>query len=49
MDNPWMEIELDDYEKHMSHETVFQLQEMDQIMKSQFYTYPVESVQIRCV
>ncbi|MFY9440400.1 MAG: methyltransferase domain-containing protein [Caldicoprobacterales bacterium] len=46
MDNPWMEIELDDYEKHMSHETVFQLQEMDQIMKSQFYTYPVESVQI---
>lgn len=46
MDNPWMEIELDDYEKHMSLDTVFQLQTMNQIMKKQFYTYPAESVLI---
>jgi hypothetical protein len=46
MDNPWLEIELDDYEKHMSLNTVFQLQTLNQIMKKQFFTYPVESVQI---
>jgi len=46
MENPWMEIELENYEKHMSFDTVFQLQAMNQIMEKQFYTYPVESVMI---
>lgn len=46
MVNPWMEIELADYEKHMSNETVYQLQSMNQIMKNQLYTYPADSVMI---
>lgn len=46
MSNPWTEIDLDDYEKHMSLDSVFQLQAMNRIMKEQFYAYPVGSVQI---
>lgn len=46
MSNPWEEIELSDYENHMSLESVFQLQAMNQMMKEQFYTYPVKSVMI---
>lgn len=46
MKNPWIDIELDDYEKHMSLKNVFQLQTMNKIMKSQFYSYPVQSVMI---
>lgn len=46
MRNPWEEIDLNDYENHMSLANVFQLQTMNQMMKEQFYTYPVKSVMI---
>lgn len=36
MANPWEEIKLDDYENHMSLDSVKQLQTMNMIMKSQF-------------
>lgn len=40
--NPWTEIELDDYENHMSLDTVFQLQTLNQVMREQFHTYPMQ-------
>lgn len=43
MPNPWEEISLDDYEKHMSLDSVKQLQTMNSIMKEQFSAYPVET------
>lgn len=46
MDNPWKEIDLDDYESHMSLESVYQLQAMNRIMKEQFSVYESESVMI---
>lgn len=46
MSNPWEEIDLKAYEKHMSLENVFQLQALNQIMKDQFYSYPVQSIMI---
>lgn len=46
MANPWEEIDLTDYENHMSLDNVFQLQAMNEMMKAQFYTYPVRSVMI---
>jgi SAM-dependent methyltransferase len=46
MNNPWESIDLDDYEKHMSLCSVFQLQTMNQIMKEQFYTHPVKSIMV---
>lgn len=46
MSNPWEEIELSDYENHMSLESVFQLQTMNQMMKEQFCAYPARSVMI---
>ena len=46
MSNPWNDIELNDYEKHMSLESVYQLQAMNQMMKDQFYDYPIKSVMI---
>lgn len=44
MSNPWEEIDLNAYEAHMSLDSVFQLQTMNQMMKEQFYAYPVKSV-----
>lgn len=44
MNNPWKEIDLNDYENHMSLENVYQLQAMNQIMKEQFYEYNIESM-----
>ena len=44
--NPWEEISLETYEKHMSLDSVKQLQLMNQIMKSQFEDYPVDTVMI---
>lgn len=44
--NPWEEISLETYEKHMSLESVKQLQLMNRIMKSQFEEYPVDTVMI---
>lgn len=46
MNNPWEEIDLTAYEKHMSLENVFQLQALNKIMKDQFYFYPVQSIMI---
>ena len=42
--NPWERISLNDYENHMSLDSVNQLQTLNSIMKRQFETYPVESV-----
>lgn len=46
MSNPWEEISLDDYEKHMSLESVRQLQALDSIMQEQFSAYPVETATV---
>lgn len=46
MKNPWEEIDLSVYEKHMSLDSVYQLQILNEMMKSQFYTYPVKSIMI---
>jgi len=46
MSNPWEDISLDDYEKHMSLGSVRQLQAMNSIMKEQLSAYPVESAMI---
>ena len=43
MANPWEEIRLDDYENHMSLDSVKQLQTMNSMMKDQFEAYPVSS------
>lgn len=46
MGNPWEEIKLDDYESHMSLDSVYQLQVLNQMMKEQFTTYDIESIMI---
>ena len=46
MSNPWEEISLDDYEMHMSLDSVRQLQALDSIMKEQFAAYPVETAAV---
>ncbi|MBQ7766194.1 MAG: class I SAM-dependent methyltransferase [Lachnospiraceae bacterium] len=46
MTNPWEEIDLDDYEKHMSMESVYQLQAMNEMMREQFDAYDAEMVMI---
>lgn len=46
MKNPWTEIKLDEYEKHMSLDSVYQLQAMNQMMKEQLYAHSVKSVMI---
>jgi hypothetical protein len=46
MPNPWEEISLDDYEKHMSLDSVRQLQAMNSIMQEQFNTYPAETAMV---
>ena len=46
MPNPWEEISLEDYEKHMRLASVMQLQAMNELMKGQFESYPVSSVMI---
>ena len=38
MPNPWKEISLDDYEKHMSLDSVRQLQALDPIMEEIGYS-----------
>lgn len=44
--HPWEEIDLNDYERHMSLNSVFQLQAMNEMMRAQFSAYPVSSVMI---
>jgi len=46
MNNPWEEIDLSDYESHMSLESVFQLQAMNRMMKAQFYAHRGDSLMI---
>lgn len=46
MSNPWEEISLADYEKHMRLASVMQLQALNELMKGQFEVYPVSSVMI---
>ncbi len=46
MTNPWEEISLDDYEKHMSLDSVRQLQALASFMKEQFAAYPVETAAV---
>ncbi len=44
--NPWEDISLDDYESHMSLESVNQLQTLNSIMKEQFGLFPAGDVMI---
>ena len=46
MSNPWEEIKLDDYENHMSLESVYQLQILSEMMREQFLVYDVECIMI---
>ena len=46
MSNPWKGISLDDYEKHMSLDSVRQLQAMNDIMREQFSAYPVDTATV---
>lgn len=46
MSNPWENINLTDYENHMSLENVYQLQTMNQMMKEQFSSYDAKSVMV---
>lgn len=46
MSNPWKEVNLDIYEKHMSMESVQQLQILNEMMKEQFFTYTVKTIMI---
>lgn len=44
--NPWNEINLNDYENHMKSSSVLQLQAMNAIMKDQFYRYPCRTITV---
>lgn len=46
MNNPWEEVSLDDYENHMSLDSVKQLQTMNILMKNQLEIYPVSTAMI---
>lgn len=46
MKNPWEEISLDDYENHMSLDSVRQLQAMNALMKEQLEAYPVHTAMV---
>ena len=46
MSNPWENINLSDYENHMSLDSVYQLQSLSEMMREQFYTYDVDSIMI---
>ena len=46
MGNPWKKISLGDYENHMSLESVYQLQVLNEMMREQFAAYDIESVMI---
>lgn len=46
MENPWKEIGLETYEKHMRLDSVRQLQALNSLMKDQLSAYPAESVMI---
>ncbi len=46
MRNPWEEIDLKDYESHMSLESVYQLQVLNEMMREQFDSYDVKTVMV---
>lgn len=46
MDNPWVSIDLRDYENHMRSDSVMQLQTLNKMMKEQLNTYSAKSVMI---
>lgn len=46
MSNPWENISLSDYESHMSLESVYQLQMLNEMMKDQFYSYNVKTIMV---
>ena len=46
MNNPWEEIRLEDYEKHMALDSVRQLQVLSGIMKAQLEAYPMRTAMI---
>ena len=46
MSNPWEEVSLNDYENHMSLDSVKQLQTMNSIMKEQFEAYPASTAMV---
>jgi len=46
MKNPWEEINLSDYENHMKLNTVMQLQAMNDMMRRQFYQFPVKTIMV---
>lgn len=46
MSNPWEEIRLDDYENHMSLESVYQLQALNEMMRNQFQSYDIATIMI---
>jgi hypothetical protein len=44
--NPWEEISLDDYERHMSLDSVRQLQTLKEMMQEQVCAYPAKSLMV---
>ena len=46
MSNPWEEIDLSDYENHMSLESVYQLQVLNHMMREQFAEYDIDTIMI---
>lgn len=46
MKNPWEEIKLSDYENHMKLNTVMQQQCLNEMMRKQFYQYPVKTIMV---
>jgi len=46
MSNPWNEIDLSDYENHMSLSSVGQLQSLNRFMAKQFESYPVKTAMV---
>lgn len=46
MKNPWNDISLSDYEKHMSYHTVRQLQALNEMMEFQLNSFPVSEAMI---
>ena len=46
MRNPWRDVPLDQYEKHMAEQKIYQLQELNRLMERQLTGYDVHSVAI---
>ncbi len=46
MRNPWRDVPLEQYEKHMAEQKIYQLQELNRLMERQLNGYSVHSVAI---